>query len=81
MQKAEDLTMNVDYLENWSRKFIQEKYGRKRRLVCTQVSFSGLQFFFLYGLSTLLMTPKDKKRINKALSKQSKQLLLFYFLV
>ena len=81
MQKAEGLIMNVDYLENCSRNFTQKIYGRKRRLVCTQVSFSGLQFFFLYGLSTLLITPKDKKRINKALSKQSKQLLLFYFLV
>ena len=73
--------MNVDYLENCSRNFTQKIYGRKRRLVCTQVSFSGFQFFFLYALFNLFMTPKDKKRINKALSKQSKQLLLFYFLV
>ena len=42
--------------------------------------YLDFNFIFLYGLFTTLMTPKGKKRINKALSKQCKQfLLLFYF--
>ena len=39
---VEGLVSNVDYLENWRRNFIQKKYGRKRRLPRTHVSFSGL---------------------------------------
>ena len=75
------LNSHVDYLENWRRSFIEKKYDRKRCLPRTHVLFSELQFFFLYGLFTPL-TAKGKKRINKALSKHSKQfLLLFYFLV
>ena len=55
---------------------IKRKYGRKRRLPRTHVSFSGQLFFFLYGLFTPFMAA------FKALSKQSKQFLLFfYFLV
>ena len=42
------------------------------------LSFLGY-FFPFYGLSTPLITPKGKKRINKALFKQSKQFLLFYY--
>ena len=76
------LNSHVDYLENWRRSFIEKKYDIKRCLPRTHVLFSELQFFFLYGLFTPLMAPKGKKRINKALSKHSKQfLLLFYFLV
>ena len=40
--RVEGLTSNVDYLENWCHAFIQNKYGRKRRLLRTHVSFSGL---------------------------------------
>ena len=40
--RVEDLVSNVDYLENQYRNFIQNKYGRKRRLPCTLVLFSGL---------------------------------------
>ena len=72
--RVEGLVLNVDYLENRCRNFIQKNYGRKRRLPHTRVSFFGLQFFFLYGLFTPLMTPKGKK--NKALLKQSKQFLI-----
>ena len=36
--KVEGLISNVNYLEN----FIQKKYGRKRRLSPTHVSFCGL---------------------------------------
>ena len=39
---VEGLVSNVDYLENWRRNFIQKKYGKKRRLPRTHVSFSGL---------------------------------------
>ena len=42
--------------------------------------FHSLDCKCFYGLFTPLMTPKVKKRTNKALSKQSKQfLLLSYF--
>ena len=40
--RVEGLVSNVDYLENWRPNFIQKKYGRKRRLPRTHVSFSGL---------------------------------------
>ena len=40
--RVEGLVSNVDYLENWRRNFIQNKYGRKRRMPRTHVSFSGL---------------------------------------
>ena len=40
--RFEVLVSNVDYLEIWYHNFIQKNYGRKRRLPCTQVSFSGL---------------------------------------
>ena len=40
--KVEGLVSNVDYLENWCHAFIQNKYGRKGRLLRTHVSFSGL---------------------------------------
>ena len=80
--RVEGLVSNVDYLENRCRNFIQKKYAIKRCLPRTHVLFSELQFSFLYGMFIPLMAPKGKKRINKALSKKSKQfLLLFYFLV
>ena len=37
---VEGLVPNVDYLENRFCNFIQNKYGRKRRLAHTNVSFS-----------------------------------------
>ena len=40
--RVEGLVSNVDYLENWHHNFIQKKYGRKRRLMRTLVSYSGL---------------------------------------
>ena len=40
--RVEGLASNVGYLENRRRNFIQKKYGRKRRLPGTHVSFSGL---------------------------------------
>ena len=40
--RVEGLVSNVDYLENWFHAFIQNKYGRKGRLLRTHVSFSGL---------------------------------------
>ena len=40
--RVEGLVSNVDYLENWYHNFIQNKYGRKRHLSHTHVSFSGL---------------------------------------
>ena len=40
--RVESLVSNLDYLENRRRTFIRKKYGRKRRLLRTQVSFSGL---------------------------------------
>ena len=70
--RVEVLVSNVDYLKNRHRNFIQMKYGRKRRLARTDVSFYGLYFFFLCGLFIPLITPESKRRINKALSKQSK---------
>ena len=74
--RGEDCVSNVDCLENWCHSFIQNKYGRKRGLPCTHV------LFFLFGLFSPFMTPRIKKRINKALSMQSKQFLLhFYFLI
>ena len=51
--KVKDLVLNVDYLENRYRNFIQKKYGRNRCLSPTHV--------FLHGLFTLFMTPKSKK--------------------
>ena len=70
----------MDYLENRRRNFIQKKYGRKMRLPRTRFVCWTVPFL-LYGLFTPLMTSKGKK-MNKALSKQSKQfLLLFYFLI
>ena len=41
-ERVEGLVSNVDYLENWYHNFIQKKYGRKRRLMRTLVSYSGL---------------------------------------
>ena len=74
--------LNMDYLKNRRHNFIQKNYCRKIRLLSTHVSFSGLYFFFLYRHFAVLMTPKSKKRINKALSKQPIQFLLpFHFLV
>ena len=83
LEPSLDVTLlNVDYLKNRRHNFIQKNYGRKIRLLSTHVSFSGLYFFFLYRHFEVLMTPKRKKRINKAFSKQPIQfLLLFYFLV
>ena len=78
--RVEGLVSNVDYLGNWHSNFIQNKYGRKRRLPRTHVFFCGLQFFFFYGLSIPLMTPKGKKRINKALAKKSRQQFLLFFI-
>ena len=40
--RVKGLVSNVDYLENCQRNFIQNKYGRKRRLPRTHVSFCGL---------------------------------------
>ena len=40
--RVEGLISNVAYLENWFHAFIQNKYGRKGRLLRTHVSFSGL---------------------------------------
>ena len=40
--RIEDLFSNVDYLGNWCRNFIQMKYVRNRRLLCTHILFSGL---------------------------------------
>ena len=37
---VEGLVSNVDYLENRFCNFIQNKYGRKRRLAHTNVAFS-----------------------------------------
>ena len=75
--RVKGLDSNVDYLENWCRNLIQKKYGRKRRLPRTRFVLWTV-IFLLYGLFTPLMTPKGKKRINKALSKQSKQFLLLF---
>ena len=61
--RVEGLVSNVDYLKNWHCNFIQNKYGRKRRLLRTHISFSGLYFFFFYELFTPLMTPKGKNSI------------------
>ena len=47
--------------------------------VCCAHTFRSLDSNFLF-VGTL-MTPKGKKRINKALSMQSTQLLLFLFFV
>ena len=38
--RVEGLALNVDYLENRRRNFIQKKYGRKRRLPLTHVLYS-----------------------------------------
>ena len=59
--RVKGIVSNVNYLENQQRNFIQKKYDRKRHLARTQASFSGMWIFFLYGLFTLLMTPKCKK--------------------
>ena len=40
--RVEGLVLNVDYLENRFRNFIQKKCGRKIRLLRTHVLFSGL---------------------------------------
>ena len=40
--RFEGLALNMDYLGNRHRNFIQKKYGRKRALLRTHVSFSGL---------------------------------------
>ena len=40
--RVEGLISNMDYLENWCHSFIQNKYGRKRCLLCTYDSFSGI---------------------------------------
>ena len=39
---VDGLVLNVDYLENQRRDFIQKNYGRKRRLPRVHVSFSRL---------------------------------------
>ena len=65
--RVEGLVSNVDYSEN----FIQKKCGRKRGLSRTRFVLWTVIFLFFYGLFTLLMTTKGKKRIS--LSKQSKQ--------
>ena len=54
-EMIEGLVSSVNYLESWCWKFIQIKYARSRRLPRIYVSFSGLQFFFLYGLFRPLM--------------------------
>ena len=40
--RAEGLVSNEDYLEIQHRNFTQKKYGRKRCLLGTHISFSGL---------------------------------------
>ena len=65
--RVEGLVSNVDYSEH----FIQKKWGRKRGLSRTRFVLWTVIFLFFYGLFTLLMTTKGKKRIS--LSKQSKQ--------
>ena len=47
--RVEGLVSNVDYLKNWHRILFKRNSEEKRRLPRTQASFSGLQFFFLYG--------------------------------
>ena len=81
-QRLRIFFLNVDHLKYRRHNFIQKNYGRKVHLLPTHVSFSGLYFCLLYMHFAVLMTPKSKKRINKALSKQLIQfLLLFYFSV
>ena len=74
--RVEGLVLNMDYLENRHRNFIQKKYGRKIRLPRTRF-LRWTVIFLLYGLFTPLMTSKGKKK-NKAVSKQSKQFLLIF---
>ena len=62
--RVKSLVLNVDYLENQHNNFTREKYGRKRCLPHTHISFSGLWFFFLHGLFTPLITIKLKKIIR-----------------
>ena len=80
--RVEGLFSNMDYLENQCRNFIQKEYGRKRRLSRTHFPFS-LDCNFSFDTEFLHCWWLLKvKKINKALSMQSKQLLLlFYFLV
>ena len=40
--RVKGLVSNVDYLENRRRNFSQKKYGRKRHLPRTHISFPGL---------------------------------------
>ena len=40
--RVKGLVSNVDYLENRHRNFSQKKYGRKRHLPRTHISFPGL---------------------------------------
>ena len=76
--RVEDLALNEDYLKKQRHNFIQKKYGRKRCLLHTHISLSGLSMFFLYGIFTPLMTFKGKK--EQALSKQSKQSFYYFFI-
>ena len=55
----EGFNSNVDYLENRHRNFIQKKYGKKTSAGLTRFIFWTV--IFLYGLFTLLTTPKGKK--------------------
>ena len=47
--------------------------------VCRAHPFRSLDCNFSFCKNVLLITPKDKKRIKRALSKQSKQVLFFIF--
>ena len=74
------LVSNVNYLKNWHCNFIQKKYGRNRRLPHTHM-FCSLVCDFSFCTDSLHHGWLQKvKKMNKSLSKQSKQsLLLFSF--
>ena len=78
--RVEGLVSNVNYVENHCYNFIRKKYGRKRRLPHTHISFSGLQFFFLHGLFTPLMIPEGKKKEQIRLSSNSLNSFYFFFI-
>ena len=80
--RVEGLVLNVDYVENRHLNSIKRNMEKNDTWCTHTFRFLDYSFSFCTDFFTLLMTPKDKKRINKALFKQSKQfLLLFYFLV
>ena len=80
--RVEGLVLNVDYVENRHLNSIKRNMEKNDTWCTHTFRFLDYNFSFCTDFLTLLMTPKDKKIINKALFKQSKQfLLLFYFLV